>query len=670
MKPKWLLRMLVSFAAIVVVAATSGLAQGFRTQQLLLDDDAGSLASRNTITLLAPSDASLSSDYFLRMPNGSNLGVGSMLFVEQTGATNDMSWLAAGTQDQILQIDATGVPTWNTINLIPDGTIDNTTLRWDVATSTWVENTGLTSDATGNTNIDGITITAPNIPGGAATEIDVVVRNASNELVVRTIDDLIGDATLSLNAVWVGDANNNPAELAAGVTDQVMQIDATGAPTWQTINLIPDGTVDNTTLRWDLATSAWVENTGLTSDASGNTNIDGGTITTPNIPAGAATEIDVVVRNASNELVVRTIDDLIGDATLSLNSIWVGDVNSNPAELAAGTTDQVMQIDATGAPTWQTINLIPDGTVDNTTLRWDLATSAWVENTGLTSDASGNTNIDGGTITTPNIPAGAATEIDVVVRNASNELVVRTIDDLIGDATLSLNSIWVGDVNSNPAELAAGTTDQVMQIDATGAPTWQTINLIPDGTVDNTTLRWDLATSSWVENTGLTSDATGNTNIDGATITTPNIPAGATADTDVVIRNAANELVVRPIDDLIGDATLSENAIWVGDVNDNPAEVAAGTTNQVLQIDAAGTPTWQTINLVYRGRIATAGTITQTINDANVTAASTILVQYEDPANGARIALDVTGRNAGTSFTVAFSALPAGSTFINYTIMP
>jgi hypothetical protein len=325
--------------------------------------------------------------------------------------------------------------------------------------------------------------------------------------------------------------------------------------------------------------------------------------------------------------------------------------------------------------------LIPDGTVDNTTLRWDAATSSWVENTELTSDASGNTDVNGtmtidgatttinsATISAPNIPANATNETTVIVSNGG-DMETRTIDDLLSDATLSENAIWVGDASNNPSEVAAGTTDQVLQVSAAGVPTWQTINLIPDGTVDNTTLRWDAATSSWVENTNLTSDATGNTVVNGTTVSVPNIPANATNETTVIVSNGG-DMETRTIDDLIGDATLSENAIWVGDASNNPTEVAAGTQNQVLQIDATGAPTWQTVNLVYRGRVATAGGLSQTIADVNVTATSTIIVQYEDPANGARIALDVTGRNAGTDFTVAFSALPANNTFINYTIMP
>ncbi|MCB9217538.1 MAG: hypothetical protein R3F28_04065 [Candidatus Kapaibacterium sp.] len=842
MKAKNVIRYLTPMVVAGLLLATAdGWSQGFRTQGLLLDDNATSLPTRNTISLLAPADGDLTGDYGIRFPNTTGLGVGSMFYVSAAGGTADLSWLpvatdgdilqlqggvptwqtlnllptgtvdnstlrwstaaqawvenvnllsdtagnttvagtiqvdgasatinsgtitvpnvpvgvandtnvvlrnanndlvirsindllddatlsenaiwvgdasnnpierAAGTADQVLQIATDGSPQWQTINLIPDGTVDNSTLRWDDATQAWVENVNLLSDTDGNTTINGTvevngatttinsaTVTVPNVPGGVANDTNVVLRNANNDLVIRSINDLLDDATLSENAIWVGDASNNPIERAAGTADQVLQIATDGSPQWQTINLIPDGTVDNSTLRWDDATQAWVENVNLLSDTDGNTTINGtvevngatttinsATVTVPNVPGGVANDTNVVLRNANNDLVIRSINDLLDDATLSENAIWVGDASNNPIERAAGTADQVLQIATDGSPQWQTINLIPDGTVDNSTLRWDDATQAWVENVNLLSDTDGNTTINGtvevngatttinsATVTVPNVPGGVANDTNVVLRNANNDLVIRSINDLLDDATLSENAIWVGDASNNPIERAAGTADQVLQIATDGSPQWQTINLIPDGTVDNSTLRWDDATQAWVENVNLLSDTDGNTTINGTTITTPNIPAGVNNDTNLVVRNASDQLVVRSINELIADATLTENAIWVGDANNNPVERQAGTTNQVLQIATDGSPQWQDINLVYRGRVATAGTITQVIPDVNVTAGGTLIVQYEDPNNGARIAVDVIARTASTDFTVGFSALPPSGTFINYTVMP
>ena len=432
--------------------------EGFRTNKLLLDDNAVSLADRNTITLLSPATGTLTADYQLRLPDQTNMVAGSMLFANNITGSTDLAWLAPGTPGQVLRIDtATGTPYWATILELPYGTVDNSTLRWDDATGQWVENVNLLSDVDGNTIVNG------------------------------TVE--INGATTTINST---------------------------------------------------------------------------TVTTPNIPLGVAGDTNVVLRDASNNLVVRSINDLIDDATLSTNAIWYGDVNNNPIELAAGTQGQVLRIDSTsGSPYWATILELPYGTVDNSTLRWDDATSQWVENVNLLSDASGNTRVNG--------------------------------------------TMYVGG--------------------------------------DSTT-------------------------INSSVVSTPNVPAGVDNDTNIVVRDANNELAVRSINALIADATLSENAIWVGDVNNNPVERPAGTVDQVLQIAADGSPQWQDLNLVFQGREATAGTLTQTIANTSVTATGTIVVSYEDPANGARVSIDVIARSAGTSFDVGFSALPPAGTFINYTIIP
>jgi len=566
--------------------------EGFRTNKLLLDDDAVSLADRNTITLLSPATATLVADYQLRLPDQTNMLVGSMLFANNIAGSTDLAWLAPGTPGQVLRIDTTsGTPYWATVLLLPEGTVDNSTLRWDDATGQWVENVNLLSDIDGNTTVNGTiqvdgvtatinsaTITTPNVPAGVDNDTNVVLRDAANNLVIRSINDLIQDATLSENAIWYGDATNNPIELAAGSQGQVLRIDSTsGSPYWATILELPYGTVDNSTLRWDDATGQWVENVNLLSDIDGNTTVNG-----------------------------------------------------------------TMQID------------------------------------GAT------TTINSATVTTPNIPAGVANDTNVVLRDASNNLVIRSINDLLDDATLSTNAIWYGDATNNPIELAAGTQGQVLRIDSTsGSPYWATILELPYGTVDNSTLRWDDATGQWVENVNLLSDASGNTRVNGtmyvggdsttinsSVVSTPNVPAGVDNDTNIVVRDANNELAVRSINELIADATLTENSIWVGDVNNNPVERPAGTVDQVLQIAADGSPQWQDLNLVFQGREATAGTLTQTIANTSVTATGTIVVSYEDPANGARVSIDVIARSAGTSFDVGFSALPPSGTFINFTIIP
>jgi hypothetical protein len=70
-----------------------------------------------------------------------------------------------------------------------------------------------------------------------------------------------------------------------------------------------------------------------------------------------------------------------------------------------------------------------------------------------------------------------------------------------------------------------------------------------------------------------------------------------------------------------------------------------------------------------KGRIATTGGVTQTILDANITATSTVILIYEDPAGGSVISIALGARVAGTSFTVMFAAAPPAGSYINYMII-
>ena len=82
--------------------------------------------------------------------------------------------------------------------------------------------------------------------------------------------------------------------------------------------------------------------------------------------------------------------------------------------------------------------------------------------------------------------------------------------------------------------------------------------------------------------------------------------------------------------------------------------VAAGTADQVLKTDGSGNLGWTTPTAVFKGRVVCAGTATQVISNTNVTAGNTIIVSYEDPADGAVISVAVGSRVAGTSFKVLF----------------
>ena len=77
---------------------------------------------------------------------------------------------------------------------------------------------------------------------GASNDTNLVLRDGSDNLVIRSINDLLDDATLSQNAIWVGDASNNPEERAAGTTDQGV------ADRCNRLSTVADDSVDT---RWD-----------------------------------------------------------------------------------------------------------------------------------------------------------------------------------------------------------------------------------------------------------------------------------------------------------------------------------------------------------------------------------------------------------------------------------
>ncbi|MGE3802461.1 MAG: hypothetical protein AB7H80_15700, partial [Candidatus Kapaibacterium sp.] len=145
-------------------------------------------------------------------------------------------------------------------------------------------------------------------------------------------------------------------------------------------------------------------------------------------------------------------------------------------------------------------------------------------------------------------------------------------------ARLNPGSVWYGGSDSTPVELPISPTGSLFVSNGT-EPIWVANpgGLLPVGTAPNTTLAWDPTANggagAWVENTNLRSNpATGNTTINGTSVAIPNVP-NVTTGTTVVITDGAGNVQTINLDDLIGNASLSQNALWVGDPANNPAEL-------------------------------------------------------------------------------------------------
>lgn len=218
--------------------------------------------------------------------------------------------------------------------------------------------------------------------------------------------------------IIVGDAAGFEAEYAPGTNGQILQI-VNGIPTWSDGgSMLPEGTDLNTTLRWN--GTEWVENLGLRADENGNTTVGGSLRVNDIRPNSTAGEVLV-----SNNGVVesRTVASLLPGLPLTQHHIWVGAFGNRPSELAPGTNGQVLTAGPNGAPSWK---------------------------------------------------------------------------DPLGLDDLSTNSMWFGDANDKPIELASpGTGGYLLQTDATGTPTWD--NRL---TIDSLTVNVDLQIGGNVRGAG------------------------------------------------------------------------------------------------------------------------------------------------------------------------
>ena len=77
-------------------------------------EDGGIGTSAHFIDVAAPNDATLTSTYYIVLPNEDDIGKGGLWYIgAESGSTYTTEWLPAGTDGQVLAIDD-DVPTWTT----------------------------------------------------------------------------------------------------------------------------------------------------------------------------------------------------------------------------------------------------------------------------------------------------------------------------------------------------------------------------------------------------------------------------------------------------------------------------------------------------------------------------------------------------------------------------
>ncbi len=156
---------------------------------------------------------------------------------------------------------------------------------------------------------------------------------------------------LAPGAIWYGGSDSTAVELSVGAAGSILTSNGSN-PSWlpNPGGLLPSGTMNNSTLRWDGV--AWVENTNLTSDVAGNTTINGGVVSLPNIPIAIA-GTDVLITDGGGNLQTINVNNLIGSTTLTQNALWTGNAANNPSELlSTNVPGAILTQSGTGAPVW------------------------------------------------------------------------------------------------------------------------------------------------------------------------------------------------------------------------------------------------------------------------------------------------------------------------------
>ena len=470
------------------------------------------------------------------------------------GSNGFQTPMAPGDENDILMMQG-GWPTWvDGSFLLPEGTQLNTILTWNG--TSWVENTKFKVDGFGNTTIaGGLTVegTSVILPGGSISNFEL----ENSQIGISHGPGISGSTSVTLgNTMTI----NNTGVIA--ITGTANQVNAS-APNGNVTLSLPQNIDPNATPTFN-------------------------SVTLDNLATNAAPTV-ILTTDGSGTVQQTSAAAILGGITLNNKSLFVGDATNKPSELAStNVAGAVLQQDATGTPVWgNSLTAINNLTVNGTT------------------NLNGTTNNIGG-------PTSTNTFNGTTVFNGPVKL------------PLALNHIWRGDATGYQAPLAPGTNGQVLRIDGTGAPTWQTINTLPNGTVTNATLVWN--GSAWVENTKVTMNpTTGATTITGdMTVTGDVVLANGVINNNElqnssVTVNAGTGLSGGGVVALGGSITLNSTGVTgltagpgisvTGSgnmtVTNTGVRSAIGTPNQVIVSNATGDVTYSLPQNIHSGATPT-----------------------------------------------------------------
>ena len=485
--------------ALAVTLALFCFAEGqaqISTLDLLLEKADGTVP----VTLSAPTTGSAYRLIFPAGPSPITNAAGSLFFVGAvTGADMQTELLTPGTNGQVLRINA-GVPTWQSVNLLPNGGAAGNTLVWDG--TNWVANSNLTSNpTTGATTIGGdltVSGTNVNLPAGSIDNTEL----ANSSVTINTGTGLSGGGNVPLGGT-LNLTNSGVTSIVAGTGVTVSG--ATGAVT---INSSGISTINGTTNQVNVATpSAGTVTLSTPQDihTGATPTFAGATLTAL---SGSSTATEIVVAGAGGTLQTRSISSLpttggaepyvtfgAGSSSLTNNrvvqagtGIDIVDAGSDNGSLTINNTGVTNAAAGTGLSVNQSTGSVTFTNTGVTNLNVGAGLSATgttgaitLTNTGVTqingttnqinvTPASGNGNV---TLSTPqDIHTGASptfagatltglannnTLTRVLVQNASGQVSYRDASTLTGSGP----SGWslTGNAGTAPATNYLGTSD-------------------------------------------------------------------------------------------------------------------------------------------------------------------------------------------------------------------
>ncbi len=553
--------------------------------------------------------------------------------------------------------------------LLPGGTSNNSTLRWDG--TNWVENTTVTADGSGNINAN----------GNATLGGDLTVNGANVNLPNGSIDNAeLANASVNIS---YGTGISGDASVVLGGTLNLQNTGVTALTAGNGIN------VDQTT------GAVTITNNGLLSATAGagidvTTTNGAATIANTGVTSLTGTANQVIVDQATGGVTLSLPQDIHNNASPTFDGLTLDNINN------ASAANQIV-VSNNGAIESRSFNslfpggLLPGGTSNNSTLRWD--GTNWIENTTVTADGSGNINANGnatlgGDLTVnganANLPNGSIDNTELA--NASVNINYGT--GVSGDASVALG----GTLNLQNTGVTALTAGNGINVDqATGNVTITNNGLLSataGAGIDVTTTNG----AATIANTGVTS-LTGTANqviVDQATggvtlslpqdihsnasptfdgLTLDNL-TGASTSTEMLVSNAGS-LETRTFASLLSNLPLTTNAMLVGNGSNVAAElVSTNDEGAILQQNASGTPVWIPLDTLVSTVsdslganlwLTSGNTGTNPASNFIGTIDSTVLVVRVNNDTAMRIIPDIVPSIIGGSYTNSVVSISFGS---------